>query len=204
MTNANRAWRAKATAKRGPRYFTAETKLVSDGQRNWFYDTFGYEPPDLLYAAYQDRFVYAVRGPEGSHRGVIARSFSGNLPKSLSYKYLEEPFIGWAGSEAAHGPTVVVEDWVSAEKVAQAGLLAVALNGTLLSNDRAYEIELVSARRRAPTVLAFDADAFGRSLEYQVHYPWLKAARLKIDLKYEPLERIKKVFQSGNYDFCGT
>lgn len=203
MSNANRAWRARATTKRGPRYFTAETKLLSDKQRAWFFETFGYWQPELLYAPYLDRFVYTVRGPTGSHRGVIARSFSGAMPKSLTYKYLDEPFLGWAG-EYGQEPLVVVEDWVSAEKVAEAGFRAVALNGTLLDQARAHEIG--SLWSGAQIVLAFDNDAFGKALVYQQQFPALnlKVARLWLDLKFEPLEKIKKVFQSGHYDFIAT
>jgi hypothetical protein len=203
VSNANRVWRAQPTAKRGPRYFTADTRMLTDAQNTWFFETFGYEPPDLLYAPYLDRFVYAVRGPHGSHRGVIARSFSGAVPKSLTYKYLDEPFLGWCSGSGGDGPLVVVEDWVSAEKVATAGFDTVALNGTLLNEERLEEIASVTA---SSVVLAYDPDAYGVALIYQRRNPSdnLMVARLKVDLKYEPLERIKKVFDSGNYDFWGS
>lgn len=186
------------------RHFTADTEMLDTEKAEWFLKTFGYEHPDLLYAPYLDRFIYTVRSATGRSRGVIARSFSGAKPKSLSYPTeWDVPFIGWNGlSESSY--VVIVEDWVSSEKLAVAGALAVSLQGTNFSLQMATEVAEVAAGRKV--ILALDADAYGKSLEIALKHgaafsPCLRVWRLGMDLKYEPVERIRKALANGELDF---
>lgn len=151
-----------------------------------------------------DRYIYTVRSPSLAVRGYIARSFSGASPKVLTYNELPgDPFIGWAGK----GPvTVIVEDWVSAEKiVASVGFAgAVALNGTYLSLEMVREIHETSDGGQV--ILALDKDAWAKSIGYLQQYgnmfnPRLRVWRLEDDLKYVPAELIKKAILDDRPDF---
>lgn len=187
-----------------PRYYTRPTSWVSDEHANLILARFGLEHGTVeAYSELDDRFVLPVINALNRRRGVVAYSLSGGVPKSLTYNERpEEPFMHWAeGCELE--PVVIVEDWFSAEKVAAAGGVGVAIMGTYLSAEMVAEI----AQFRAPVVLAFDYDAFSQALKYQAKYAeqfpeGLTVWRLKKDLKYEPIERIQRAF-AGETDFHG-
>lgn len=143
-----------------------------------------------------DRFLIPVRGPGGRLRGVVARSFSGALPKALTYVHVtDEPFIGWLFPERqTQDLVVVVEDLVSAARIAQAGATGVALVGCHLGLPAAVEIADVAGTRQV--VLALDADAFANSIKLSAQYhhlfwPPLLVARLQRDLKDETEEAVE-------------
>lgn len=190
---------------REPRYFTADTVSLSEDRKSWFDHKFGFVPPDTLYAPHMDRYVYTVRGPTGAARGHIARSFAGAVPKVLTYwEATTEPFIGWCVDVSQEdAPLVIVEDWLSAEKVYETGAAhALALNGTYLSLEMVREIiETVKGQ----VILALDRDAWPKALKYRkdlgdLFSPAMKVWRLDEDLKYESLDRIREAVE-GRTDF---
>jgi hypothetical protein len=192
--------------KREPRYYTRPYREPSAEQEVIIYKRFGLPPGTVTgYNDIDDRFILSVDGPQHQRRGCIAYSLSGAKPKSLTYKEkLEQPFIHW--TMRFNPPAIVlVEDWFSAEKVAEAGATGVALLGTNLNQEAVNEIKAVAANWNVPTFVALDRDAYTKSLlylsKYREQFPrGLYAWSLRVDLKYETVDRIKRALD-GDYDF---
>lgn len=192
-----------------PRYYTRPIKPLNELQKHLIFSKFGISPDDLRgYGEYDDRFILGVYGPAGyNKRGVIAYSLSGDEPKTKVYNEKpDEPFIHFSGV-ARPTDIVVVEDWFSAEKVATTGLaVGVAIMGTNLTQAAVTEIAALAARIGARTWLAFDQDAYEKSLNYLFKYReqfpgGLFAWRLKQDLKYETTKRITEALVDGRTNF---
>jgi len=154
-----------------------------------------------------DRYVYTVRDPIGVPRGHIARSLTGATPKVLTYdERPDQPFIGWVRSETSEA-VVIVEDWISAEKLGASTATGVALNGTHLSLEMVTEIQVNSGGK--PVCLALDRDAYGKSIGYLQRYgdlfsPRLRVAWLEVDIKHVPFGQIERAIKSGTFDFGGA
>ena len=105
--------------------------------------------------------IMPVRCPYGGVRGHITRTFS--TPKRcFTYKATAQPWLDWWAADAENKPIVVVEDTISACRLAGLGYPSVALLGTSISNPQAKEISTIADRR--PVYLALDRDAFAKSL----------------------------------------
>jgi hypothetical protein len=170
---------------------------------------FGLIPDVEGYNEMDDRFVLGVYGPTGyNKRGVVAYSLSGATPKSLAYNEKPgEPFVHYCGMNAITQGIVIVEDWFSAEKVGVTGLgIGIALMGTNLAQAAVTEIAELANRIGAKVWLAFDQDAYEKSLNYLFKYReqfpgGLFAWRLKQDLKYESTKRITEALVDGRTNF---
>lgn len=196
--------------KREPRYYTRPYRPLTQVQHDFFYAKFGIDPVEIAgYSAETDRFIFPVFG-DGlgfEYRGCMARSFSGEQPKSLTYnEQPDKPFIHFAypNSLPDARAVVVVEDWLSAEKVAQSDeVVAVALNGTRITQEMISEISTVAQRPPGrPTYLALDKDAFCKSVKYVHRYReqfpgGLYVWALSRDLKYEAGEAIRAAIRAG-------
>lgn len=203
--------RGAVTAKKPPRYFTAHTEHLSAERATWFHDKFGFVPASTRYATFLDRYVYTMWEPRGHKaRGFIARSFGDQEPKALTYNERpDEPFIGWSLSPLyvdGVAPIVLVEDWVSSEKVAAAGGIGVCLSGTYLSGDAALEIAECALERRV--VIALDRDAFAKGVKMAADYGGLfkqrpRVWRLKEDLKYVPASVIVRAMDDDDCNDFG-
>lgn len=194
--------------KKEPRYYTRPIKQFTHDQKILLGIKFGINPDELAgYDEFEDRFILGVYGPVGyNKRGYIAYSLSGATPKSLTYNEKpEEPFIHHTETGACVAPRVIVEDWFSAEKVAAAGGVGIAVMGTYLDQAKVTEIAAVA---NGPTFLALDRDAYSKTIgyiaKYREQFPLgLYAWSLRVDLKYESTERIKRALD-GDYDFNRT
>jgi len=108
-----------------------------------------------------DTLVMPVRCPYGGVRGHVTRTFA--TPKRcFTYKATAQPWLDWWRSGAQCKPVIVVEDTISACRLAGLGYDSVALLGTSISNPQAKEIAKVADRR--PVYLALDRDAFVKSM----------------------------------------
>ena len=91
----------------------------------------------------------------------------------------------------------MVEDQISACKIASLGHAAVALLGTQLSPTKAGEIAQVCAARGLMPVLALDPDATRTAFEllrrYQHVLPGLKVWPMSADPKDRPLDKLRAV-----------
>lgn len=150
----------------------------------------------ILFSDDLDRYVFIVRDVAGNRRGVIARAFDGRAPKTLTFKEsADEPFLHWAKPQGYEpGLVIIVEDVLSAMRLAQQGATGVALLGCHMTYDAALEIAQNTAGQQA--VLALDRDAFAKSLDlWKRHHalfnPPLRVQRLARDVKDDEPDNVK-------------
>jgi len=154
------------------RYFTKPTLQLTRDQAEFLCILFGLDSaPSVSYSPDEDRYIFDVLAPMGWLRGHMARSYSGQTPKTLAYRAkTEEPWMHWSKPRDyqplhAAKPVVVVEDIVSAEKVAQFGLQrGCALLGTHMDVERAEEIRQLAGNK--PVHIALDKDATGLAIKH--------------------------------------
>lgn len=104
--------------------------------------------------------VMPIRDAYGRERGHLTRTF--DTPKRCyTFKATSLPWLDWWLVDE-HAPVVVVEDTLSACRLAGCGLNAVALLGTSMTTEQAQEIAEVADVR--PIHLALDNDAFGKAI----------------------------------------
>jgi hypothetical protein len=185
--------------------FTREIKPLSPDQIVWWRHKFGINPDnDVYWCPSLDRDAIRVYGPEGQHRGWVLRDWTKmGQPKTIGYPERDEPFIGWYPTGSTHpgGPVVVVEDLISARKVCDAGFTAVALNGTTMNWEIAFEI-----RETHPFIeLALDKGTMNLMIGYKDRFSTLfdgiRIWSLDKDLKYVSRERIRKAMVDGQINF---
>lgn len=102
------------------------------------------------------RVIIPMYGPDGSLRGEQFRSYDGHSKKALINGLLAENLVGWYRWRKYGKQLIIVEDAVSAVRVAQAGVDSLCLFGTTLSVDRAIEI---GAQEYSKVYLSLDNDA---------------------------------------------
>ena len=107
--------------------------------------------------------VMPVLDNYGSVRGHVTRTF--DVPKRcFTFKATSQPWLDhWQADDGGNSPLVVVEDCLSACRLAGCGYDAIALLGTSISIDQAKEIRDVGLGREV--YLALDNDAFVKSLK---------------------------------------
>lgn len=133
------------------------------------------------------RYILPILSPEGWARGLVLRlpwpkaprtvpDLPFSLPKADTYMSRYEPVQSFYPSalsaDDTHDGLIVVEDQLSAIKLANHGFPSVALLGTPWSKDpagfqhadRVAEIAEVAGRREV--IVAFDADATAESFEF--------------------------------------
>ena len=146
--------------------------------------------------------VCPVRSPLGVVRGVEVRRSKIQVPimpapKTISYRFLDEPWLGWYRGIESAGPIILVEDAISALKVSRQ-FRAVCLHGCHVSLEMLLEI-IEIAGGKEDIVLALDKDATSKALKFIVEWRFLapnfRAVPLEKDLKYvsdkEILSRLK-------------
>jgi len=109
----------------------------------------------------QKCLVMPIRCPYGGVRGHVTRTFT-DPKRCFTYKATAQPWLDWWAADAENKPIVVVEDTISACRLAGLGYPSVALLGTSISNPQAQEIGKIADRR--PVYLALDRDAFVKAL----------------------------------------
>jgi len=145
---------------------------------NHIWRTYGIPPFETgaggwRWAPEEERVAMPVYGPEGEIRGYQLRSYKGDNPKVLAYPMEDAPWQSFYEAfegrprtpvKERMGPLIVVEDQVSALKVARR-FDSVALLGTNLSLDRMMEIETVLNGDR-PLLFALDPDARSKAFDF--------------------------------------
>ena len=162
----------------------------------WSYDT--------------NRLILPILGPGFSSRGISARLMERlvGVPKVLAFRDLglpdNVPLLGW------YEPLVpisrlcfVVEDQISAMKIAGLGYPAVALVGSDLSMAKAVDIQKIYSK----LVIFLDADALDKAFSAQKKVGWLFEYtgilfdKLKRDPKDIPLVELEKILRKQDSDF---
>lgn len=194
----------KPTTK-GGRSYVGATGFLTPEDLGYFRDRFGliFDSPqhaarEGLKVAGDGRYVFNIIGVRDEYKGVVLRRpvWSGEprpvrrdtchvgMPKAIT---MLEPGaasqLSWAHS-TDESTVVIVEDQLSALRIAQQGVTAVALLGTKLTLDGIRDLNRFRARKR--TILALDPDALGDA--YQICHKWtglldLRVANLMCDPK---------------------
>jgi hypothetical protein len=128
--------------------------------------------------------VMPVHSPGGLTRGHMTRTFT-EPKRCMSYKTTTQPWLDWWNGDLGT-PIVVVEDQLSACRLAAMGYRAVALLGTSISADDAREIAGQVRRRENDVWLALDRDAYLKSLKLvrrHAHIVKFKPVCLDADIK---------------------
>lgn len=194
----------RAAPKKQPKVFQGELTALPSPALQWFKEQFDLNPEDLRdwkFAPEKNRISIPYFALNGKFRGMILREWREKLePRNLVYKYAaDEPFIGWVHPNPLQVP-VIVEDAISAAKVASAGFTALSLCGTNLSQTMVREIREVYP----VAILALDADATGKAVSYAGtfrHLLGLTVWYLEKDLKYVSRKRIQDAYYDGQTDF---
>jgi hypothetical protein len=185
--------------------FTRELKTLSPDMVVWWRAKFGINPGnDVYWCPSLARDAIRVYGPEGQHRGWVLRDWTGQSePKTIAYPERDEPFVGWYPTDSTHpgGTVVVVEDLISARKVCDAGFTSVALNGTTLNWEIAFEIR----EMHSGIELALDKGTMPQMIGYKNKFGTLfdeiTIWSLDKDLKYVSRERIRKAVVDRKINF---
>ena len=145
----------------------------------------------------QSQLVMPVRDPYGGVRGHVTRTFE-KPKRCYAYKATAQPWLDWWAGFGAW-PCVVVEDCLSACRLAGLGYYAVALLGTSISVDQAKEIATVMQKK--DVYLALDRDAFVKAqalAKRHAHIVKMLPICLNEDIKnIERDEDIHKLFEGS-------
>lgn len=195
---------------KGPRARSREPKILSadlvalvEDQTDYFSDEYGVDQiaDEILWCPEREAFAFPIKASSGGTIGHQLRWYDGRKPKSESYPGARNvPFIAHYPNNAQHG-VVVVEDPLSALKVRSAGVYAVALLGTNMDFERAYEIRVLSGS----LVMALDKGTLPLALSYRDKFSSvfdkITIWSLDKDLKYVTRERIIRAIIKGDTDF---
>lgn len=192
------------------RPYTGELRSLDEADYLWFMERFHLPRKAIGEVRKSDgRYFLPILSPEGTRRGWVSRRpwddsplcetglvkqrWDGE-PKSLTYMENEEPVQHWTGW-ALYKPTVLVEDQISALKLAwYVDLTAVAILGTGLNEEKVAELQ----RNTKSILIALDADATGQA--FSMARKWGQAFQscrviiLDKDVKDEPISTVKKIF----------
>lgn len=147
----------------------------------------------LAWAEQEQRLCIPVRSFTGAERGVVLRTLSNQVPKTLSHT--EQGALSWFTNHATPG-VIIVEDQISAIRAADY-ITSACLLGVNLNDERAEEIKASGLR---PVYLALDADAYELSLRLAIKYRsylGIKLLRLSKDIKDHTDEELKQFFISA-------
>lgn len=174
---------------------------LTEGQCDYFIDEYGVDAlGNILFCPDKEAFAFKVHSYSGTRLGYHLRWFDGRKQKADSYPDKRtEPFMAFYIAPN-NGALVVVEDCLSALKVAQSGISSVSLLGTNLDWERVFKI-----REGYPKmVLALDRGTLPLALVYKDKFQHLfediTIWNLDKDLKYVEKRRIVRAAK-GQTDF---
>ena len=161
------------------RQYTGELFLPDVADCEYFEQRFGIDVYGddgySLKVAQDNRYAFPVWGPRDEYRGLILRRpiWAGDpkpprtdfkddaCPKAISYfEENAKAFCGWAQSMNEH-TVVIVEDPVSALRIAAEGFTALAIYGTHWKLEFVHDLNRFGAQRH---ILALDPDATHKAL----------------------------------------
>jgi hypothetical protein len=129
-----------------------------------------------------DRLLLPIYSPRGTLRGWNVRGTQKGQSKANIYctgHLTAAWFRAWDTCIEPNAPVIAVEDQLSAIRFAAAGITAVSLLGTNVSQAKIMEIDKVS---HGNWLLALDADAIGKALINSTRHG-IKVLRLSRDAK---------------------
>lgn len=158
---------------------------------------------DWLVEADSGNLVLPVRSPFGVVRGHEVRRSKVQIPikpgpKTEPYKLLDEPWMGWYRGINS-GPTILVEDAISALKVSR-HFQVCCLHGSHVSLEILLEVLEISGVNK-DIVLALDKDATSKALKFVVEWRFLapnfRAVPLSKDMKYLSDKEIEDIIKNA-------
>jgi hypothetical protein len=194
------------TADVGPKLmpYTGPIRGLDTAEREWMKRRYGIDLRGVG-STEDGRYVLPIWDDQSNERGVVLRiphvgsplrgtRDYGGIPKTLTYRSAEGPVQSWyrcTAPGADREVAVLVEDQISAMKVRlYAGVTAVALLGTELTQDKVAELQ----RNVKRIVIALDADATSKAFEHARRWgKAFEACRVLI------LEKDIKDAQSGEF-----
>ena len=197
------------------REYTGEARPLESKDRRYFWERFELLPATLInniFVTGRDEYVMPYRSPLGRTRGYVVRQptwkgepqpvrhgrpDSPNMPKTLKFRHTLEPALAWyvatadVRGDGDPDTVVIVEDTISAMKVAQECCTAVALLGTGLNEEKVRDI---AQRRPKQVIIALDPDATGQAFRHArkwgMAFEKCRVALLERDPKDTPLDEI--------------
>ena len=179
--------------------FTGELYPIDSLDIDYFWQRFHIDLDlDDLKTTGDSRYAFPLIGPDDRLRGHVIRraSWTGkeqppirddygeSFPKALTYIHPDVPRCGWYHSMNEQS-VVMVEDCVSAMRIAQLGVTAVALLGTTLSPKVLGEI--LRWKNGKHYILALDPDAQDKARKIQRDYgPAFRGGLHVAELKCDP------------------
>jgi hypothetical protein len=195
--------------------------LEQDIDRDYFWHRFELHRPDA-YVSEHDEYLLPVRGPRHELRGYVQRQpvWKGNprcarlgreldeqgkpMPKTKLYMHSTAPTLSWyippihassVNSRAERGVLVLVEDQVSAMKVAEAGFDAVALLGSSLGVEGVRDI---ARQRPSRVIVALDPGAEGSAQtlarKWGLYFERTHVVAMEADPKDTPADELARMF----------
>ena len=131
-------------------------------------DTRTFDPHGWRITEHGEDYVMPVLDPYGRERGHITRSVDATPKRVFTYKATAQSFIDWWFDDKNSAPVVIVEDCLSACRLAGQGYNSVALLGTNISQKDAREIQ--ETARDRDIVLALDRDAFDKAVKLSIRH----------------------------------
>ena len=171
-------------------YRQATTALDESETEEYLCDTYGLRPSIMGRHGWrtnerETELVLPVLDMYGRIRGHITRTFD-SPKRCFTYKETAQPFLDY-WPVANDTPVVIVEDCLSACRLAGLGYNAVALLGTSMSIEQAHEIHEWAGGREV--MLALDADAFEKALILRKRFAHI--LRMKVILLTQDIKNVK-------------
>jgi len=196
---------AVAAKRERQRHFTRPLSGLPIGVRRFLYEEYelGRQDVDMARWKYdytRNRLYMPIITEQGWDAGAVSKALDGSKPKSLTYFWSPLYRLHVAPSEVDAGPIVVVEDQISAAKVARQAR-CVALLGTSMSPEVAQRLALLSTK----VIVALDADTWShsRSIGYNMKQKYgllfenFSVVRLSNDPKAMTDKEIREVILSA-------
>lgn len=199
---------------KGP--YRGEFRPLTRKDREYFANRFDLGPAYVGFIGVSERnhYVMEIQTMDGYVRGYVVRrgcwsgnspscprTASGGGPKSRAYSNNpDDVLVSWHSPHVDDarwtGKIVVVEDQISAAKVAQAGYIGAALTGSYLGEDKVKEI---SRYKPAEVVVALDADATGEAFKaarkWGLAFPAIRVLPLQTDIKDMKREDVEELLK---------
>ena len=167
--------------KRSHKTFEGDLRELTKDEEEWLSSKFEIPPESLFHFGVQfcdewRRFAYPIRGPHNEDLGITLRAYpefdvlkTFNGTKAYSYTFQDSrELMAWyrTNHSISHEWCFVVEDQVSAMKIASLGYNSVALVGTTLNDNRINELRAEFQN----VCIILDGDAFRKALGYIKKY----------------------------------
>lgn len=189
-----------------PKLYTRDTLELGEEWFTELLDLYGLQRSEALGAGWRSEagsgcLVCPVLSPLGVVRGYEVRRSKVQVPyfktpKTISYRFLDEPWLGWY-RKVTGVATVLVEDCISALKVSR-HFQVVCLHGSHLSTEMLLEIIGVVGNQEV--IVALDRDATNKAIKVIVNNRFLapnfRCVILSKDLKYVSDEEIVETMRA--------